>query len=180
MNIPDNPRIETERLILRPPEAADFDAFAQMQGDTEAAHFIGGAVSRTEAWRRFLWQPGSWWLLGYGMFAVLEKSSGEWLGQIGPWKPEGWPGNEIGYSFHRRAWGKGYATEAASASIDWAFEHLGWESIIHCIDPENLASQKVAHRLGSTRQGQTRLPPPFEDSVVEVWGQSREQWQSCK
>src|SRR3546814_8681142 len=117
---PNDIRIETERLLLRPPRIVDFDGFAELQGDADAARFIGGSVSRTEAWRRFLWQPGAWMVQGFGMFGVVEKVSGLWVGQIGPWKPEGWPGNEIGYSFHPRAWGKGYATEAGTAAIDWA------------------------------------------------------------
>ena len=169
-------RIETERLLLRPPRIEDFDAFAELQGDAEAARFIGGQVTRTEAWRRFLWQPGAWLVQGFGMFGVVEKASGQWVGQIGPWKPEGWPGNEIGYAFHPRAWGKGYATEAGTAAIDWAFANLGWDDIIHCIDPDNTASQNVARRLGSTNRGRGRMPPPFEDAVVDIWGQTRAQW----
>src|SRR3546814_2803885 len=122
---PTDIRIETERLLLRPPRIEDFDGFAELQGDADAARFIGGSVSRTEAWRRFLWRPGAWLVQGFGMFGVVEKASGLWGGQIGAWKPGGWPGNEIGYSFHPRAWGKGYATEASTDAIDWAFEHLG-------------------------------------------------------
>src|SRR3546814_2220233 len=86
--------IETERLLLRPPRIEDFDGFAELQGDADAARFIGGSVSRTEAWRRFLWQPGAWLVQGFGMFGVVEKASGLWVGQIGPWKPEGWPGKD--------------------------------------------------------------------------------------
>ena len=119
------PTLETDRLILRPPCAEDFDGFAELQGDAEASRFIGGPVTRAEAWRRFLWQPGAWFVQGFGMFGVIEKDSGLWMGQIGPWKPEGWPGNEIGYAFHPRAWGKGYATEAGVAAIDWALDGDG-------------------------------------------------------
>ena len=169
-------RLETYRLILRVPCAEDFDAFAEMQAHPDAARFIGGHVTRAEAWRRFLWQPGAWLVQGFGMFGVVEKSSGLWMGQIGPWKPEGWPGNEIGYGFHPRAWGKGYATEAGTAAIDWAFANLGWDDIIHCIDPGNIASQNVAKRLGSLMKGPGKLPPPFQDVVVDVWGQTREAW----
>lgn len=170
------PMLETERLILRPPQAEDFDGFAEMQGDADASRFIGGHVTRAEAWRRFLWQPGAWFVQGFGMFGVIEKASGLWMGQIGPWKPEGWPGNEIGYAFHPRAWGKGYATEAGTAAIDWAFANLGWNDIIHCIDPGNIPSQKVAQRLGSAKKGPGKLPAPFEHVVVDVWGQTREAW----
>lgn len=173
---PAGPTLETERLLLRPPKAEDFDGFAEMQGDADAARFIGGNVTRAEAWRRFLWSPGAWWVQGFGMFGVVEKASGLWMGQIGPWKPEGWPGNEVGYAFHRRAWGKGYATEAGTAAIDWAFANLGWDDIIHCIDPANVASQRVAQRLGSTIKGPGKLPSPFEHVAVDVWGQTRQEW----
>ena len=171
------PTLETDRLILRVPRAEDFDAFAEMQAIPDAARFIGGHVTRAEAWRRFLWQPGAWLIQGFGMFGVIEKASGLWMGQIGPWKPEGWPGNEVGYAFHPRAWGKGYATEAGAAAIDWAFANLGWDDIIHCIDPGNIASQNVAKRFGSALKGPGKLPPPFQDIVVDVWGQAREEWQ---
>ena len=119
---------------------------------------------------------GMWALHGEGMFSLIERDSGLWLGQLGPWRPEGWPGNEIGYSLHPDAWGRGYATEAGVAAIDWAFANLGWEDIIHCIAPDNHASQAVARRLGSTLQGPGRLPAPYEEAAVEIWGQSRTHW----
>ena len=97
---------------------------------------------------------------------------------MGPWKPDGWPGNEIGYVFHPDAWGKGYAVESAVAAIDWSFANLGWDDIIHCISPDNTASQKVAERLGSTRLRRGRLlPAPADDQEVDVWGQTRAEWQ---
>lgn len=169
-------RLETERLWLRPPQLSDFDGFAGMFGDEEAARHIGGHMPRAAAWRRFLQQPGAWVVQGFGMFSVLDKGTGEWLGQTGPWRPEGWPGNEIGWAFRRSAWGLGYATEATTAAIDWAFEHLGWTSIIHCIAPENAASQRLAQRLGSRQLRQATLPPPVENVVSEVWGQDASEW----
>lgn len=175
MMTPD-PRIETERLILRLPRVEDFDRYAELHANEDAARFIGGAVPRAAAWRKFLQMPGAWAMQGFAMFSVEDKASGRWLGQMGPWRPEGWPGNEIGYAFHPDAWGRGYALESATAAIDWAFERLGWSEIIHCIDPDNLPSQRVAHGLGSTLKGPGRLPAPFQDHAVDIWGQSREQW----
>src|SRR5690606_21163702 len=170
-------RIETPRLLLRVPRLEDFDRFAELHADEAAARHIGGHVPRAAAWRRFLWQPGAWAIQGFGMFAVLDRGTGQWLGQAGPWKPEGWPGNEIGYSFHPDAWGRGYATEAVVATIDWALANLGWDEFIHCIAPANAASQAVARRLGSVLRGPGRLPPPHEEAAVEVWGQTRAQRQ---
>ena len=172
----DQPRLETDRLILRVPVAADFDGYAQMFADEDNVRHIGGKLARGAAWRRFLQMPGAWLVQGFAMFSVIDKTSGEWLGQCGPWQPDGWPGTEVGWSFRRSAWGKGYAREAAVAAVDWAFANLGWSDIIHCIDPDNAASQALAQRLGSRILRRTRLPAPFEDAEVDVWGQTREEW----
>lgn len=173
-----SPVIETERLLLRVPKIEDFERYAEVLGNEAAARHIGGHLPRGGAWRRFLQMPGAWALQGFAMFSVVEKSSGRCLGQMGPWKPDGWPGNEIGYVFHPDAWGKGYAVESAVAAIDWSFANLGWDDIIHCISPDNTASQKVAERLGSTRLRRGRLlPAPADDHEVDVWGQNRAEWQ---
>lgn len=169
-------RIETERLVLRVQRVEDFEYFAEMQADEEACRYIGGTAPRAAAWRKFLQMPGAWAVQGYAMFSVVEKASGRWVGNVGPWQPEGWPGTEVGWALDRRSWGKGYAREAATVAIDWAFEHLGWTEVVHSIHPDNVASQALARRLGSVNRGPGRLPPPFEDAPIEIWGQSREQW----
>ena len=172
------PMLETERLILRLPQAGDFEGYAELLADEEAARYIGGHMPRAAAWRKFLQMPGAWAIQGFAMFAVVEKSSGQWIGNAGPWHPEGWPGTEVAWSFKRSSWGKGYATEAGSAAIDWAFDHLGWSDVIHSIHPDNRASQALAARLGSVNRGPGRLPAPYEDSPTEIWGQSRAQWRA--
>ena len=112
------------------------------------------------------------------MFSVIERESGLWLGRIGPWQPHGWPGTEVGWGLHPDAQGKGYGVEAATAAIDYAFDTLGWTEVIHCIDPENTPSQRLAERIGSRNQGLTLLPPPFHELTIERWGQSREDWRA--
>lgn len=174
------PTIETERLILRVPQREDFEGFAELNADEEAMRFIGGHMPRAAAWRKFLVMPGAWAIQGFGMFAVIGKSSGDWLGQMGPWQPEGWPGTEVGWAFKRSAWGKGYATEAGIASIDWAFKHLGWSEVIHSIDPDNRASQALAIRLGASNSGPGKLPAPFEAARIDIWRQSQAQWLACR
>jgi len=171
-------QLETERLILRLPRIEDFERYADLMADEAACRHIGGHLPRAAAWRKFLQMPGAWAVQGFAMFSVLEKSSGRCIGQMGPWRPDGWPGTEIGYAFHPDAWGRGYAVESAVAAIDWAFDALGWDEIVHCIAPENLASQKVAQRLGSRLRGPVRLPPPAHEVAVELWGQSRAHWQA--
>ncbi len=171
------PTLTTERLILRPPEAQDFAPFAEMMSH-ERTHFIGGPQNPTVAWRSFAAIVGSWTVEGFSMFSVIERSTGRWLGRVGPWRPLGWPGNEVGWGLTEEAEGKGYATEAAAATMDWAFEHLGWEDIIHTIGPDNLASQAVARRLGAANRGPGALPAPLDAWKIDIWGQSREDWRA--
>ncbi|SKB82452.1 GNAT family N-acetyltransferase [Luteibacter sp. 22Crub2.1] len=170
------PRIETDRLILRPTAAEDFEAWAACMGDPEVNRFLGGPQPRAVAWRNFMTMAGCWSINGFGMFSVIERASGRWIGRLGPWQPDGWPGHEIGWGMARDTWGKGYATEGAAASMDWAFDHLGWSQVIHSIAPTNIASIAVAKKLGSRWQGPGALPAPSKDAVVDLWGQTREQW----
>lgn len=174
------PVLETERLILRLPKVEDFDRYAELYGDPEATRYVGGHMPRALAWRKFLQMPGAWQLQGFGMFSVIEKASGRWLGQLGPWRPDGWPGNEVGWSFHPDAWGQGHATEAGIAAMDYAFGTLGWHDVIHCIDPDNAPSQKLASRLGSRKLRPANMPPPYENLATDIWGQTREQWHAFR
>lgn len=172
------PVIQTERLTLRPIAMEDFPRWAEMMADPEAARFLGGAQPAATAWRGFMTMAGAWSLTGVSMFSVIERDSGLWLGRIGPWRPHGWPGTEVGWGLHPEAQGKGYGVEAATAAIDHAFDVLGWTEVIHCIDPDNLPSIRLAERIGSYNQGPTRLPPPFEQLTIERWGQTREEWRA--
>ncbi|MDZ4371939.1 MAG: GNAT family N-acetyltransferase [Phenylobacterium sp.] len=169
------PVLETERLILRAPEPQDFEPWAAFCADPEAARFLGGPQDRIGAWRIMSTMAGGWMSRGFSMFSVIEKASGLWVGRLGPWQPEGWPGTEVGWGLSRDAWGKGYATEGAAAAIDWAFSHLGWTEVIHTIEPENTPSQAVARRLGSRILRQAVLPAPL-NVAVDCWGQSRDAW----
>ena len=171
-------KLETERLLLRPVRGDDFESWAAFCADPETMHYLGGVQPRAIAWRAFLSTVGAWHVQGFSFFSVFERDSGQWVGRVGPWQPEGWPGTEVGYSLARNAWGKGYATEAAAACIDWAVDSLGWTDIIQTIDPANTGSQAVARRLGASLRGPGKLPPPYENQPVQIWGQTREQWQA--
>lgn len=172
------PVLETERLTLRPIAIEDFPRWAEMMGDPEAAKFLGGAQPAAVAWRGFMTMAGAWSLTGISMFSLVERDTGLWLGRIGPWTPHGWPGTEVGWGLHPDAQGKGYGVEAATATIDYAFDVLGWTDVIHCIDPDNTPSQRLAERIGSRNLGATRLPPPFHELSIDRWGQSREEWRA--
>ena len=172
------PVLQTERLTLRPIALEDFPRWAEMMADPEASRFLGGVTPAATAWRGFMTMAGAWSLTGVSMFSVIERDTGLWLGRIGPWRPHGWPGDEVGWGLHPDAQGKGYGVEAATAALDYAFDVLGWEDVIHCIDPDNTPSQRLAERLGSRNLGPTRLPPPFHELTVDAWGQSRADWKA--
>jgi RimJ/RimL family protein N-acetyltransferase len=168
----------TPRLILRPPRAEDFEAWAAFAADGETTRHLGGAQPRAVAWRAFCLMAGAWGLYGFGLFSVLERATGRWIGRVGPWRPEGWPGNEIGWGLHRDAWGRGLAAEAAIAATDWALDALRWDDFIHCIDPANVRSVALATRLGSRRLGRATLPAPIGHDV-DVYGQSATEWRAA-
>ena len=175
---PEQLELQTARLILRPLRMQDFDPWAAMMTDSDAARFIGGLQVRAVAWRGFMTMAGAWHLQGFAMFSVIEQASGRWVGRLGPWYPEGWPGQEIGWAIIRECWGRGYATEGAAAAMDWAFDVLGWSEVIHSIAPDNIASQVVARKLGSSNRGPGRMPATLETTRIDIWAQTREQWRA--
>jgi RimJ/RimL family protein N-acetyltransferase len=174
------PTLETERLVLRPPCRDDFDAWAALMADAEHVRFIGGAQPPEIAWRALMAMVGMWASEGFAMFSVIEKSTGRWVGRVGPYAPLGWPGTEVGWTLVREACGRGYAVEAATATIDWAIDHLRWTRIIHTISSGNEASKSVATRLGSGFEGHVVLPPPMSAEPVELWAQSADDWRAAR
>jgi RimJ/RimL family protein N-acetyltransferase len=103
---------------------------------------------------------------------VEEKGSGNYVGRVGPWFPPGWPGFEVGWGIAREFRGKGYALEAARASIDWSFATFELDRILHCIDRENTPSQAVARHLGAEKQGEFDL----FGHVADLWVTLRDRW----
>jgi RimJ/RimL family protein N-acetyltransferase len=152
------PTLETERLILRPFRAGDLDAVAAYWGDPAVARWTrgGNAISRSEAWMRLLQHPGHWALMGYGFWAIEEKSSGAMIGEAGfidlnrdyDAAVNGAP--EIGWVIAPSAQGDGYASEAAQVCIAWARAHLGPIRVVAAMNVENRASYRVAEKCGFT------------------------------
>jgi RimJ/RimL family protein N-acetyltransferase len=149
------PTLHTERLVLRALEPRDVAPYAAMMADPEVTRFLGDGrpLDRGAAWRQMAMFVGHWALRGFGLWAVEERTTGAFLGRIGCFEPDGWPGFEIGYALARAAWGRGYAREGAAASLQWARETLGRDEIISIIRPGNAASIRVAAALGATLDG---------------------------
>lgn len=171
------PTLETERLRLRALTVADFDAYARFMADPEVMRYLSGEpLSRAEAWRHLAGAVGQWLLLGYGNWAVERKADGAFLGRVGLNNPEGWPALELGWTLGRDYWGRGYASEAGRAALDYAFLTQPVDRMISLIDPRNLASQKVAARLGESRGESREIPYGGKIFTAEVWSISREAW----
>lgn len=169
-------QIETPRLILRPPIKDDFEAWALMEADESVKANSGAVQDQRESWNQLLAIVGHWSIMGWGALCAVEKLSGRFIGRFGPTKPFGWPATEVGWMLLPAFQGKGYALEGAIAAMDFAFFELGQLRIIHTIRPANIASQKLARKLGSTNFGPIKLPPPFEDTPNEEWSQTRQEW----
>ncbi len=165
--------IETERLILREvdPER-DFEAWARTVGDENTMRYMGGkALDRANAWRNMAACIGHWKIRGYGFFSVELKSTGEWVGRVGPWYPEGWPEPEVGWAISPDHLRRGYAVEAGRASLDYVFNVLGWPRVIHVILEGNEASTAVARRLGSRLEREQLGLPGVTESKVLIYSQ---------
>lgn len=167
------PTLETERLRLRPFRRRDIDDYAALHADPEVMRYIGGTWDRGRSWRHLAFVLGHWPLGGSGMWAVEHLTTGAFLGKIGFSEPEGWPGCELAWYLARNSWGFGYATEGARAALDYAFTVLRKDRVISLIEPENLASIRVAERLGQSMQGRSSVLGRGEGQHL-VYGIDRE------
>ena len=170
------PTIETERLILRGWREDDLDAYAAMMADPEVMRFLGGASSRSDAWRGMATVIGHWELRGFGLWAVERKRDGVLIGRVGVQYPEGWPSTEVAWTLGRPYWGHGYATEAAKASLDYGFRTTRLPKLISLIDPENHGSRRVAERLAYTKGGKATITIFGTSYELDVWEMLRDRW----
>lgn len=166
------PKIETSRLILRAHALGDFASYAAERSDPVVMKYLGKGdlLSEEDAWFKFTSMPGHWALTGYGTWAVEEKSTAKRIGSVGfadKKRPREHPASgapEMGWSLGASAHGKGYATEAVSAALDWGCGFFGAGARTVCvISTDNAASLRVAEKAGfkqfatATRYGLGRL-----------------------
>ena len=155
---PPGRRIETDRLVLRVLREDDFVEYAAMLADPATFRFSErGAMSADEAWTRLLRHVGHWSLMGWGLFAIEEKATGRFVGEagLGDFRRElgadydGVP--ESAWTIARWARGRGYATEAMGAALDWTEQRLAAPRSVCLIHVDNAASIRVAAKLGYRR-----------------------------
>ena len=162
MTLHEAPRLQTERLILRPWRKEDFRPYHAILRHPEVhKHFGPNPMNAEVAWRRLTSFVGGWQLLGFGMWAVEERGSGKLVGIVGlfnSWRdlePEFGEEPEMGWIMAAETHGKGLASEACRTVLDWAESNLASTPIWAIIAPANEPSIKLAHKLGFERVGET-------------------------
>lgn len=151
------PTLQTARLVLRPPVLADFAAYWSLMA-TDRARFMGGPFDERQAWGMFTSDLAMWWLFGHGCLMIDVADTAICVGQVGINHGPLFPEKELGWLLYADAEGKGYASEAAIAVRDWAFETLGLATLVSYVDPNNLPSIRVAERLGGVRDDKAERP----------------------
>jgi RimJ/RimL family protein N-acetyltransferase len=156
------PVLTTDRLVLRPHSHEDFADGCAMWSDPAVTRYITGRASTPdEVWARLLRYAGSWKLLGFGYWAICERESGRFLGEGGfhdlkrDLRPSFDGAPEIGWGLTPAAQGHGYAYEATRAMLDWSDEALDAMRTVCMIGPENVASLKLAEKLGYREYART-------------------------
>lgn len=152
------PVLSTERLLLRMLEERDFEEYAAIHMDAEVTKFTARAyLDRLDSWKHMAMIVGHWHLRGFGMWGVFERDTERLVGRVGFHQPATWPDFELGWTMGRASWGKGYAPEAARTCLDYAFEVMKRKRVISLIDPANVASIRVAEKIGETVDGEVTI-----------------------
>ena len=176
------PTLQTARLVLRPFEERDLDAYTAVlaAGPVRRSLHLPDDVGREEAWRQMAMWRGQWELRGTGQWALEERSTGAFVGRAGTHRPEraDWPGVEVGWALHPDHWGRGFATEAGAAAVDHAFAALGAEELWSVILPDNQRSQAVARRLGFVLD-RLQVLSFFPAAPHGIWRLSAPRWRSA-
>jgi RimJ/RimL family protein N-acetyltransferase len=141
------PTLTTDRLILRSPKLADFDAWVAFFATPRSAH-EGGPKSRRAAWEHWACDVALWSLRGYGPFGVDDRQTGRYLGEVGIYHGDDYPAPELGWFVVPEAEGRGIALEAARAVLDWIKVSFDWPHITNIIEPANARSIALGLRLG--------------------------------
>jgi RimJ/RimL family protein N-acetyltransferase len=153
---------------LRPFRENDLDALAALYANADVMRFIGHGTTldRAATWRQIAQFLGHQQLRGYSTLAIEDRATGRFLGECGPWFPEGWPTLEVGWLVAPEHQGQGIATEAGRAVLDWCFTHLPFEAICSLIRPDNHTSARVAQKLGAVCE---QSLDDFYGGPTDVW-----------
>lgn len=173
------PTLETERLIMRPFRESDLEQYRRVlsAGPVRESLHLPDKMTTEDVWQRMALFLGQWELRNHGQWALEEKVTGSFVGRAGLHCPEraDWPGIEVGWALHPDYWGRGYASEAGRASVDWAFANHDVDALYSIILPTNEPSMAVARRLGFELL-EERVLAFFPLKKHGVWQLPRDRW----
>lgn len=151
------PAVESPRLILRGWRPEDLEPMTAINSDPEVARWLGSPDPAKTGERIRAWTE-HWRRLGFGLWAVEETVSGQMVGRVGFVHQDDWTASEhdaeIGWTLASHVWGRGYATEAATAALNWARPREDLQRIISITLPTNLRSRRVMEKLGLSYEGE--------------------------
>ncbi|QPM92457.1 GNAT family N-acetyltransferase [Pseudooceanicola algae] len=162
------PTLTTDRLILRPMWAQDWDGYHRLMTSTRSV-YMGGPFSLSTAWGMFCADHAQWSLFGCGALMIDSAATGTCLGQVGINAGPLFPEHELGWCLYPDAEGQGFAREAAIALRTWARDVKGLATLVSYIDPDNARSVRLAERLGATLDPGALRPDP-SDLVYRHYG----------
>ncbi len=151
------PTLRTERLVLRAPKMADFETYAAF-GQSPRTAGVGGPFERSAAFGKLCAIAGHWQLRGFGRWLVADAKTDAALGIAGLFFPEDWPEPEIAWTVFDGAEGRGIAYEAACAARAYAYDTLGWSTVVSLTMPDNVRSIALAKRMGARHDGDYHHP----------------------
>ena len=142
------PVLDTQRLTLRAPTKKDLPTLTAFFA-TERSHMVGGPRDAGQSFNTLASRIGHWAMLGYGLWHIDDRETGDFLGWAGLLNPPGWDEPELGWTLFAHAEGKGYAFEATRAARTYAAVHQGLDGLISYIRPDNSRSRALAEKLGA-------------------------------
>jgi ribosomal-protein-alanine N-acetyltransferase len=169
------PTVQTARLLLRPFTPADRGALAPIYGDPDVMRYMRtGNPTPAERLPVILdYYIRYWQEHPFGLWAVERRDDGALLGQCGLFHLDNTAEVEVAYLLAKDAWGQGFATEAAAATLRYGFETVGLDRIVAVVRPQNIASQRVLEKIGLFYERNAR----YYELDVRYYGLNRADWE---
>ena len=146
------PVLEADGLRLRAPKASDFPAYWEYCA-SERSRTVGGPYDQVQSMDRFLGLTGHWAYHGFGRWIIADGATNAPMGVSGLYYPPDWPEPEIAWTVFGPAEGQGVAYRAAQIVRRYAYEVLGWTTVMSAVDPNNTRSVALAKRMGAHPDG---------------------------
>jgi len=144
------PILETQRLRLVPPTIENLDFYEAFYTNSEASKAYGGPLGKNQTLARLKADLGSWYLFGFGVWVIQQKSDDSFVGTCGFWKGNDWP-IELTWWVSPQARGKGIATEASKVAIEHAYNEFKWDAVQTYMNDDNIAARTLVEKLGGQK-----------------------------